>query len=504
MAISFPDQNPNPVLRVSTQGKLEYANAAGEPILRQLATAVGEHVPADFLQRLVTAAHATPPGSFEIDCGLQTYRILSVPVPSAPAMNVYGSDVTGAKVVEKFPDRNPNPVLRISPEGTLLYANRASSAITEALGIVTGDPLPAELRDAIARRLAGHGGGSIEVSGGGHTYDLAPVAIPEFGFTNLYGTDVTALHAINKFPDENPHPVLRLSRAGTLTYANPASAPVRRAFGVDVGEDLPAHLLDQVRAILDGRAPNLIEAEDAGLIFEVRVVSLFEFESINLYGTDVTAAREVARAHAENERLLLNILPASIADRLRRGEEPIADAFDEIAVLFADVVDFTPYSAARSAREVVAVLNRVFSVFDRLADRHRLEKIKTVGDAYMVVGGLAPEGGGVEEVARMALDMIDEMRRFQFDDGAEMQIRVGLHVGPAVGGVIGLKKFIYDVWGDTVNTASRMESHGQPGCIQVTADTAARLADGFVFERHGMVDVKGKGSIETWYLVGPR
>jgi class 3 adenylate cyclase len=490
-------------MHVLPDGRLDYANDASEPIRRRLGVKAGDRVTDDFLHRLVAASGSSDGVPFELECELRTFAILAVRMPSG-AFNVYGTDITGSKVVEKFPDRNPNPVLRINPEGRLLYANTASATITRALGVRIGDPVPGDLHERIRRRLSGGSPEPIEVSGEGHNYALAPVLIPEFGFINIYGTDVTAVHAINKFPDENPNPVLRVSRAGLLVYANPASAVVRQAFGVEVGQRLPAELLGRVRAIVDDGAPNVIEVEHGGLVFEVRVVSLFEYESINLYGTDVTPARQIQRANAENERLLLNILPASIAERLRGGEMLIADAFDEMTVLFADVVEFTPYSATRPAREVVAVLNQVFSIFDGLVDRHRLEKIKTVGDAYMAVGGLTADHGGSVEVAEMALDMVDEMRRYRTDAGIEMQIRVGMHIGPGVGGVIGIKKFIYDVWGDTVNTASRMESHSVPGRIQVTSDTAERLKDRYVLERRGMVDVKGKGEVETWFLVDRR
>ena len=502
-AQTFPDRNPNPVMRVDLAGELTYANASSEPIRRRLGISLGDRVPEEFLERLVEGSRGAPPEPFELDCDLRTFAILAVPI-GADALNVSGTDVTAEKVVEKFPNRNPNPVLRINPEGRLLYANAASAIITRALGVAVGDPVPPDLHRRIMGGLRDGQAEPIEVSGDGHTYALSPVHIPEFGLINLYGTDVTALRAINRFPDQNPNPVLRASRAGTLTYANPASAPLRQAFGAEVGDELPPDILARVRAIVEGGAPNVIEAEFGGRIFEVRVVSLFEFESINLYGTDVTAARQIEKANRENERLLLNILPRSIADRLRGGEEQIADAFDEVAVLFADVVDFTPFSATRPAREVVAVLNQIFSIFDRLVDRHRLEKIKTIGDAYMAVGGLTPDGGGAREVAEMALDMIDEMSRYRTDTGVQMDIRVGMHVGPGIGGVIGLKKFIYDVWGDSVNTASRMESHGVPGCIQVTAETAERLADGYVFEPRGMVEVKGKGQVDTRFLIGRR
>jgi class 3 adenylate cyclase len=498
---TFPDENPNPVMRVGSKGSLEYANRASAPIRRQLGISVGDPVPEAFLADVRHGARLTPPEAFELTCDLRTFAILAVPLPHG-AFNVYGTDVTGEKVVEKFPDRNPNPVLRIDTDGRLLYANAASAPIARALRVDVGDRLPDAVRKAVDRRLADAAAEPIEVSGEGLTFALSPVRVPEFGFVNLYGTDVTAVRAINKFPDENPHPVLRTRRDGILTYANPASAPVRRALGIEVGDALPADLFGRIGDILDGRAENVIEASTEDRIFELRVVSLFEFQSINLYGTDVTAARQVEQANRENERLLLNILPGSIAERLRNGEELIADAFDQMAVLFADVVDFTPYSAVRPARDVVTVLNQIFSIFDGLVDRHRLEKIKTVGDAYMAVGGIAPGGGGATEVAEMALDIIDAMRRYRPEADLEMEIRVGLHVGPGIGGVIGLKKFIYDVWGDTVNTASRMESHGVPNRIQVTADTAACLGNAYRFERRGMVDVKGKGLVETYFLVG--
>jgi class 3 adenylate cyclase len=499
---SFPDRNPNPVMRFTRDGVLAYANAASDPILVELGLSPGAAVAPDFLSSLQAGSEAVPPSPFELPVGVGTYEILAV--PSGDGFNVYGTDVTARTVVARFPDRNPHPVIRMTADGVLLYANRASQPIVRALGVYDGGTMPPDLVARVRASIAGEANEPIEVQGEGREFALTPVAIPEFGFVNLYGMDVTAQHAVVRFPDENPNPVLRMRRTGVLTYANPAAGPVLQALGAAVGEGVPNAVLDRIRAITDGRAPNPMEVSHGGRTFELRVVALFEFESINLYGTDVTAARQVEQANRENERLLLNILPASIAARLRGGERLIADNFDEIAVLFADVVDFTPYSAAHPAREVVAVLNDIFSIFDRLAERHRLEKIKTVGDAYMVVGGIVPEAGGTMQVADMALDMLAELRRYRTDAGVGMEIRVGLHIGPGIGGVIGLKKFIYDVWGDTVNTASRLESHGEPGRIQVSAETARRLEHAYRLERRGVVDLKGKGPTETYFLLGHR
>jgi class 3 adenylate cyclase len=494
---SFPDENPNPVLRIARDGTILYANRASEPILRTLDTARGERVPERITTQLTTAAADHTGSRLELTADHQTYAILAVYQSELDAWNVYGTDITGAKVVEKFPDRNPNPVLRVSPDGALIYANAASGVITRALGARPGELLPPELVEQIRLRLDGDGAAPIEVAGEGRIYRMDPVHIPEFRFINLYGTDVTGIQAMTAFPDENPNPVLRIDRDGILAYANPASEPVMAALRTELGRKVSQDVLQRLQAVAAGPAPNTFEVERAGRLYELRVVTLPQFESLNVYGSDITAAREV-------ERLLLNILPASIAGRLQHGESMIADRFEEMAVLFADVVDFTPFSARRPPAEVVRVLNEVFTIFDRLADRYDVEKIKTIGDAYMVAGGLTPQGGGVEQVADMALDMIDAMDDYRTAGGSRLQIRVGLQVGPAVAGIIGLKKFIYDIWGDTVNTASRLESHGVPGRIQVTVETADRLGSRYVFEPRGAVEIKGKGPVEACFLVARR
>jgi adenylate cyclase len=205
------------------------------------------------------------------------------------------------------------------------------------------------------------------------------------------------------------------------------------------------------------------------------------------------------------DRLLLNILPAPIAEQLKQGREKIAESFVDVTVLFADVVDFTPWAARRDPGEVLDVLNAIFSTFDRLADRYALEKIKTIGDCYMVAGGLpTPRSDHAEAVAEMALDMRSEFNSLPVvrRQDITMRLRTGIHSGPVIAGVIGQKKFTYDLWGDTVNTASRMQTHGVANAIQVSADTYQRLRDKFEFEGQGVIQVKGKGEMHTYMLVG--
>lgn len=207
----------------------------------------------------------------------------------------------------------------------------------------------------------------------------------------------------------------------------------------------------------------------------------------------------------KSEQLLLNVLPAAIVLRLKDKEHNIAESFGEVTVMFADIVGFTELSSRISATAVVKVLNDIFSAFDHLADRHGLEKIKTIGDAYMVVGGLpTPRADHAEAVANMAIDMLHEIRLLSLDHSEPFSIRIGISTGPVVAGVIGLKKFIYDLWGDTVNIASRMESHGITGCIQVTAETYDILKDKYTFQRRGAIQIKGKGYMITYLLTGKK
>jgi guanylate cyclase len=220
----------------------------------------------------------------------------------------------------------------------------------------------------------------------------------------------------------------------------------------------------------------------------------------------VTFARGRDVAQARVETLLRNVLPDEIAQRLQSDPNSIADHFDEVSILFADVVDFTPLSSRLDAREVVGLLDRLFTSFDELVDRYEVEKIKTIGDCYMVAAGVPRERSDhAQALAGLALELRECAKRCLPDrDDRDLRLRIGISSGPVVAGVIGRRRFLYDLWGDTVNMASRMESHGTPDEIQITRSTRALLDDDFVTEPIGLVDVKGKGAVETWRLVGRR
>ena len=224
---------------------------------------------------------------------------------------------------------------------------------------------------------------------------------------------------------------------------------------------------------------------------------------------DITERKqsEVAlrQARKRAELLLLNILPQPVAELLKRRRRTIAESFEDVTVLFADLVNFTKFSAQTSPTELVELLNVIFSRFDRLAERLGIEKIKTIGDAYMVVAGLpTPRKDHAQAIAQMALDMQTAIGELNAELGKSFRLRIGIHSGPVVAGVIGLRKISYDLWGDTVNTASRMESQGLPGCIQVSAATYERLRDEYLFEERSPIQVKGKGEMITYLLIGKK
>lgn len=238
----------------------------------------------------------------------------------------------------------------------------------------------------------------------------------------------------------------------------------------------------------------------------VLLVSTLAFISLRFFVVERDKAQAaLEREQARSESLLLNILPSPIAERLKAGSQTIADGYAEATILFADLVGFTRLSTTVSPEELVVLLNRLFSRFDELSGRFGVEKIKTIGDAYMACAGVpVARPDHAEAVVDMAMAMREALREHNREFGSNLQIRIGINTGPVVAGVIGLKKFIYDLWGDTVNLASRMESNGVPDRIQVSAATWERLRDRYDFEPRGVLDVKGIGLVEAYLLIGKK
>jgi adenylate cyclase len=259
-------------------------------------------------------------------------------------------------------------------------------------------------------------------------------------------------------------------------------------------------LARDVRRIRDEHDPTLRVADQGG--DELGLLGLAINEMLDSLRR---LNRQLLVEQDKSEQLLLNVLPRPIAERLKQSNLTIADSFADVSVLFADLTDFTRYSAHVSPVELVNLLDDLFTRFDALAEQHGLEKIKTIGDSYLVVGGLPdPAPDHVFAIAAMALDMRAALAQFNEVHQTSFQLRIGIHCGPVVAGVIGRRKFIYDIWGDTVNTASRLESNGVADAIQISAQLAHRISTPFEVSLRGNIELKGKGAVEAWWLVGRR
>ncbi|MBP9216734.1 MAG: hypothetical protein KBF23_06145, partial [Agitococcus sp.] len=215
--------------------------------------------------------------------------------------------------------------------------------------------------------------------------------------------------------------------------------------------------------------------------------------------------RNLLQERERSDRLLHAVLPQKIANELRQSDRMIADRHPEVTVLFADIAGFTPWASKQEPEEVVSLLEKIFSRFDARLSELGAEKIKTIGDAYMVVSGAPdPRADHAHVIANLALALLEEIKMIRQQTGIDLDVRIGIHTGSVIAGVIGAVRFSYDIWGDTVNTASRMESHGQAGRIQISQQTKERIAPKFNVEPRGLVDIKGKGEMETWWLVEPK
>ena len=323
--------------------------------------------------------------------------------------------------------------------------------------------------------------------------------------------------------------IFQATEAGRYISVNPALA---QTYGYDSPDDLIQSITDigkqlyvqpkrrdelavylqQYEKIVDAES-EVYRKDGTKIWISETIRKVYDADSHFLYYEgivhDTTERRriemELRHQRRQADRLLVNILPYQIATRLKSGARTIAESFDEVTVLFADLVEFTAASGQMSPKQLVCLLNDVFSTFDRLAERHGLEKIKTIGDAYMAAGGLpVARPDHADAVALMALDMQQAMDTFVRPDGTAFQLRIGINTGSVIAGVIGMRKFAYDLWGDTVNIASRMETTGVPARIQVTPEVYRRLRGRFIFERRGTIAVKGRGQMESYWLIDRR
>jgi len=330
-------------------------------------------------------------------------------------------------------------------------------------------------RDVLARRLTREGHQVVTTANGASALEL--VATREF--------DLVLLDLI--MPEMNGFDVLRRLKATEHT----SHVPVIVISALDE--------LDSVVRCIESGAEDYLTKPFNPVLLRARINA--SLEKKRLRDRERKFIGDLEQERQRSESLLLNILPQIVVDRMRDGEKVIADRFIDATILFCDLVGFTALSQELSADRTIEFLSRIFSAFDRLALEHGVEKIKTIGDAYMVAAGVPkPQADHALRIVTLAPRMLEMVDVVAKETGLKLEARIGIHTGPIVAGVIGTHKFVYDVWGDTVNTASRMESHSLAGRIQISAATRAALGNQFELEPRGMVDIRGKGMMETYFL----
>jgi len=373
---------------------------------------------------------------------------------------------------------DPASVLAIDGAARVVEAIRAAGPVP-AIKAMTGCILVVDdnesNRDLLARQLMRDG----------HAVEVAASAAEAFARLQERSFDLILLDVL--MPDVSGYDTLVRLKGNAST----CDIPVIMISALDE--------LDSIVRCIEAGAVDYLPKPFAPPLLRARIRA--SLENKFLHDREREMMQEIRDAKERNEALLLSILPKAVVDRINDGASMVADHISEATILFADLVDFTPFAAGMPPAEVVGFLNLIFSEFDRLAERFGAEKIKTIGDAYMVAVGIPePREDHAEVCARLALAMREALDMVKVETGAPVRLRIGLHSGPAVAGVIGERKFAYDVWGSTVNIASRMESHGMPDRIHVSRTVAQRLDGKFLFSPRGPLEIKGAGLMETFFL----
>jgi len=403
----------------------------------------------------------------------------------------------------KFPDQNPNPVLKMSKDGRLTYSNAAGQQIKDAWGVQLGDTMPAELL-AHAATPADH---PLELAVRNRTYSFHVVAVPHFDFVNVYGTDVTAMKAITKFPDQNPNPVLKADMDGHLLYANGAGQRIQEAWGIQLGHLVPKEIIEAA----EKGSLEPLEMDVGAQTFLFYVVAVPEFEFVNIYGTDITAAKDNERILAKLAKYFSPQVYASIFSG--DLEVKIQTKRKRLTVFFSDIKGFSEITERLEPEVLTELITEYLTAMTEIAVRHGGTVDKYIGDAIMVFFG-DPNTQGIKEDAlacvNMAIEMkasLREIRKLWQDKGISqpLDIRIGIHTDTCTVGNFGSNdRLDYTTIGNGVNLASRLESNAEPNQILISEDTHLLIRDAIVCEKLEKIQVKNiKHPIQTYEVCGP-
>ena len=493
----FPNQNPNPVLRFSDKGVLLYYNNPSEPIINAWKIKINDKPHKNFLDKLKKTI-SEGENSFEINVEQKIFLLKAVYVKELDCINVYGTNITAKKAIDKFPDQNPNPVMRVSKEGILNYHNTASSDIVSSLNLKIGEMISDNLIELVGKTILTKSITKSEITAGKKTYMAHFVPIPEFDFIIIYAADITAKKAINKFPDKNPNPVMRIDKNGELNYFNDASNYIIQNWGIGLNETIPIEIINNLTKPNSNDTPNM-EFEVGDKTYYFNLVKIEEFDFFLLYGTDITDTKD-------KERILTKLskyFSPQVYSSIFTGELDVNINTNRksLTVFFSDIKGFTTITEKLEPEILTELITYYLTEMTDIAIEYGGTVDKYIGDAIMIFFG-DPNTEGIKKDAVSCVAMALKMRRKvkairkkweSFGLTEALDVRMGIHTDVCTVGNFGSQdRLDYTVLGNGVNLASRLETLANPNEILISENTYNVIRNDIRCTYFDEIKVKGK------------
>ena len=498
----FPDQNPNPVMRVSGNGILKYYNEPSTPIIKFYNLKIDKKIGNDLL-RHINIALSKKIHSFQIKLESLSYGLKCVYVKELDGINVYGTDITAKRVIDQFPDSNPNPVLRVSYQGVLGYYNDASSNLVEALNLKINGTVPNPFLKYVGEVSISGQSAKYEIQVGNYTYAASFVPVLEFQFIIIYATDVTAFKVIEKFPNQNPNPVFRVDLEGNLNYFNEASSYIVDKISAEVGTRLPKEFLEN---LLNGE--NRFELEIGSKSYVFDIVKIKEFSFYLIYGTDITDSKD-------KEKILKKLskyFSPQVYNSIFSGELDVTinTKRKNLTVFFSDIKSFTTITEKLEPEILTDLITNYLTEMTNVAIKYGGTVDKYIGDAIMIFFG-DPQSMGTKKDAlacvSMALEMKKKLRKLKKNWertglSESLDVRMGIHTDVCTVGNFGSSdRLDYTVLGNGVNLASRLESMAGENEILISENTHNLVKEDIQSQFFSEITVKGKAHPVKAYQV---
>ena len=500
----FPDQNPNPVIRVSGNGILKYYNQPSAPIIKFYNLKIDQKIGNNLLKH-INIALSKKIHSFEIKLESLSYSLKCVYVEELDGINMYGTDITAKKVIDKFPDSNPNPVMRVSYHGVLGYFNNASSKLVDALNLKVSETVPNPLLKYVGEVSISGQSANYEIQVGNYTYAASFVPVPEFQFIIIYATDVTALKVIKKFPNQNPNPVFRVDLEGNLNYFNEASNYIIEKISAEVGARLPHEFLENIL-----NKENKFETEIGSKAYVFDIVKIREFNFYLIYGTDITDSKDKERILSK----LSKYFSPQVYNSIFSGELDVTinTKRKNLTVFFSDIKSFTTITEKLEPEILTDLITNYLTEMTNIAIKYGGTVDKYIGDAIMIFFG-DPQSKGTKEDAiacvTMALEMKKRLRKLKKDWertglSESLDVRMGIHTDVCTVGNFGSSdRLDYTVLGNGVNLASRLESMAGANEILISENTHNLVNKDIQSQFFSEITVKGKAHpVKAYQVLG--